>query len=81
MKHFLRCDCSMHKADWLYFIPTLKMFAHGKYLEVEIDFLLLCSLRNHSHHAGNYSLLLPPPLSHSPGQISGVLHSGLPRPA
>ena len=41
MKHFLRCDCSMHKADWLYFIPTLKMFAHGKYLEVEIYFLLL----------------------------------------
>lgn len=40
-KHFLRCDCSMHKANWLYFIPTLKMFAHGKYLEVEIDFLLL----------------------------------------
>lgn len=31
----------MNKADWLYFIPTLKMFAHGKYLEVEIDFLLL----------------------------------------
>lgn len=41
MKYFLRCDFSGYKSDWLYLIPTIKITKSNKYLEVELDVLLL----------------------------------------
>ena len=41
MKYFLRCDFSGYKSDWLYIIPTIKITKSNRYLEVELDVLLL----------------------------------------
>jgi hypothetical protein len=41
MKYFLRCDFSCCKSDWLYLIPTIKIIKFNRYLEVELDVLLL----------------------------------------
>lgn len=41
MKYFLRCDFSCFKSDWLYLIPTIKITKSNRYLEVELDVLLL----------------------------------------
>lgn len=41
MKYFLRCDFTLCKADWLYLIPTIKITKSNRYLEVELDVLLL----------------------------------------
>lgn len=41
MKYFLRCDFGLCKSDWLYLIPTIKITKSNRYLEVELDVLLL----------------------------------------
>lgn len=41
MKYFLRCDFGLCKAVWFYLIPTIKITKSNRYLEVELDVLLL----------------------------------------
>ena len=41
MKYFLRCDFSLCNAYCLYLIPTIKITKTNRYLEVELDVLLL----------------------------------------
>lgn len=41
MKYFLRCDFSCFKSDWFYLIPTIKITKSNRYLDVELDVLLL----------------------------------------